>query len=283
MAKTKNKEKSNKKVRNKVFRVLRIIKNVLLSVIIVFLSIVLIVSVISRITGNPPSLFGFSLYRVSSGSMRPELEVKDIILVRSCDGEDVEKGDIISYVPETGEMKGNIVTHRVEKAPYKVGDEYWLVTKGDANEISDAPIRADQVKGKLIAELPFLKLMFDFFATPWGLLALIALIILAFFNEILVFVKSVFGIGTEPEHKESVDDLIKRYQSEGQEKQLKDAADAAENGAEESAGEVAEESSKDAAEEPLEEIEAEKAESEVLPEESGETDEKEQEETQSEE
>ena len=160
-----------------------------------------------------------------------------------------------------------------------MGDEYWLVTKGDANEISDAPIRADQVKGKLIAELPFLKVMFDFFATPWGLLALIALIILAFFNEILVFVKSVFGIGTEPEHKESVDDLIKRYQSEGQEKQLTDAAEAAEsaeNGAEESAGEVAEE--------PLEdEAEAEKAESEVLPEESGETDEKEQEETQSEE
>ena len=278
MAKTK-KEKTNKKGRNKVLRVLRIIKNVLLSVIIVFLSIVLIVSVISRITGNPPSLFGFSLYRVSSGSMRPELEVKDIILVRSCDGEDVEKGDIISYVPETGEMKGNIVTHRVEKTPYKVGDEYWLVTKGDANEISDAPIRADQVKGKLIAELPFLKVMFDFFATPWGLLALIALIILAFFNEILVFVKSVFGIGTEPEHKESVDDLIKRYQSEGQEKQLTDAAEAAEsaeNGAEECAGEVAEE--------PLEdEAEAEKAESEVLPEESGETDEKEQEETQSEE
>ena len=282
MAKTK-KEITNKKGRNKVFRVLRIIKNVLLTVIIVFLSIVLIVSVISRITGNPPSLFGFSLYRVSSGSMRPELEVKDIILVRSCDGEDVEKGDIISYVPETGEMKGNIVTHRVEKAPYKVGDEYWLVTKGDANEISDAPIRADQVKGKLIAELPFLKLMFDFFATPWGLLALIALIILAFFNEILVFVKSVFGIGTEPEHKESVDDLIKRYQSEGQEKQLTDAAESAENGAEESAGDVAEESAGEVAEEPLEEIEAEKAEAEVLPEESGETDEKEQEETQSEE
>lgn len=271
-------KKENKPVnpkKQKVFHILRIIKNVVLTLVIVVLVAVLILSMFSRITGNPPSLFGFSLYRVSSGSMRPELEVKDIILVRSCDGEDVEKGDIISYVPETGEMKGNIVTHRVEKAPYKVGDEYWLVTKGDANEISDAPIRADQVKGKLIAELPFLKVMFDFFATPWGLLALIALIILAFFNEILVFVKSVFGIGTEPEHKESVDDLIKRYQSEGQEKQLKDAAESAEDGAEESADE--------AAEEPLEEIEAEKAEAEVLPEESGETDEKEQEETQSEE
>ena len=272
-------KKENKPVnpkKQKVFHILRIIKNVVLTLVIVVLVAVLILSMFSRITGNPPSLFGFSLYRVSSGSMRPELEVKDIILVRSCDGEDVEKGDIISYVPETGEMKGNIVTHRVEKAPYKVGDEYWLVTKGDANEISDAPIRADQVKGKLIAELPFLKVMFDFFATPWGLLALIALIILAFFNEILVFVKSVFGIGTEPEHKESVDDLIKRYQSEGQEKQLKDAAESAEDGAEESADE--------AAEEPLEdEAEAEKAEAEVLPEESGETDEKEQEETQSEE
>ena len=164
-----------------------------------------------------------------------------------------------------------LITHRI------IGiTESGFITKGDANEISDAPIRADQVKGKLITELPFLKVMFDFFATPWGLLALIALIILAFFNEILVFVKSVFGIGTEPEHKESVDDLIKRYQSEGQDKQLKDAAESAEDGAEESADE--------AAEEPLEEeAEAEKAEAEVLPEESGETDEKEQEETQSEE
>ena len=212
----------------KVFRVLIIIKNIVLWTVIAFLALVLIVSMYSRLAGKAPSLFGYSLYRVSSGSMQPELMVGDIILVQQCDGATVLEDDIVSYNGTKGEMEGRLVTHRVVKAPYTRDGETWLVTRGDANKSDDPPITADQVTGKLVTKLSFLNWMFDFFATPFGLLTLIGLIILAFFNEIVLLVKSILGIEDLPE--ESVDQIIERYQKEALEKRLAEEAEKSQDG-----------------------------------------------------
>lgn len=212
-AKTDNTEKTEKKDR---FKVLRIIKNIVLGTLIALLTLVLIMSLISRINGSSPSLFGYSLYRVSSGSMAPELGVGDVILVHSCDGMDVKKDDIVTYVATSGAMSGKLITHRVVKAPYQEGSEYYLITKGDANEAEDDPVNVNQIEGKMLTKIGILKYLFDFFVTPWGLLAIIALIILAFSNEIVILVKAIFGIGYQQE--ESVEDIIERYQRENLEK-----------------------------------------------------------------
>lgn len=206
-------EKTEKKDR---FKVLRIIKNVILGTLIAFLTLVLIMSLVSRINGSSPALFGYSLYRVSSGSMAPELGVGDVILVHSCDGMDVKKDDIVTYVATSGEMSGKLITHRVVEAPYQEGSEYYLITKGDANEAEDDPVNVNQIEGKMLTKIGILKYLFDFFVTPWGLLAIIALIILAFSNEIVILVKAIFGIGYQQE--ESVEDIIERYQRENLEK-----------------------------------------------------------------
>lgn len=206
------------------FKVLRIIKNTVLGILIVVLTIVLITSMISKFSGNTPSLFGFSLFRVSSGSMAPELEVGDVILVQGCDGSQVEMNDIVTYVATSGEMSGKLITHRVVKAPYSEGGETYLVTKGDANAISDEPIKADQIEGKMLFKVGVLNYLFDFFVTPWGLLTIIALVILAFFNEIILLFKAIFGIGFEDDHKETVEEIIERYQRENLEKQKSEEA-----------------------------------------------------------
>ena len=213
-AKTDNTEKTEKKDR---FKVLRIIKNVVLGTLIALLTLVLIMSLISRINGSSPALFGYSLYRVSSGSMAPELGVGDVILVHSCDGKDVKKDDIVTYVATSGEMSGKLITHRVVEAPYQEGSEYYLITKGDANDYADDPVNANQIEGKMVAKIGILKYLFDFFVTPWGLLAIIALIILAFSNEIVLLVKAIFGIGFH-ENESSVEEIIERYQKENLEK-----------------------------------------------------------------
>lgn len=212
-----SKSKDNKQ-KKECFKVFRIVKNTVLGVVIAFLTLVLIVSMISRFTGQAPSMFGYSLYRVSSGSMRPELQVGDIILVKQCDGNSVKADEIVSFIATSGEMQGHLVTHRVVKEPFDENGEKYVITKGDANAQNDQPEKVSQIKGKLITKIGILKYLFDFFVTPWGLLALIGLIILAFFNEIIIFVKSLFGIGYEPEPKESVQDIIERYQKENMKK-----------------------------------------------------------------
>ena len=99
------------------------------------------------------------------------------------------------------------------EAPYQEGSEYFLITKGDANNYADDPINVNQIEGKMVAKIGILKYLFDFFVTPWGLLAIIALIILAFSNEIVLLVKAIFGIGFH-ENESSVEEIIERYQKE---------------------------------------------------------------------
>ena len=216
-AKTEITEKTEKKDR---FKVLRIIKNVILGTLIALLTLVLITSMIAKIKGNTPSVFGLSVFRVSSGSMVPELEIGDVILVKECDGMDVKADDIVTYVATSGEMQGMLITHRVIKSPYLNNGEYYIVTKGDANEAADDPVSVTRIKGKMLFKIGILKYLFDFFVTPWGLLAIIGLIILAFFNEIVVLVKAIFGIGYEEPN--NVEEIIERYQRENQKKQLEE-------------------------------------------------------------
>lgn len=204
----------SKKREKKGFKTFRIVRNTILGIIIACLTFVIILTMITRLTGGTPSVFGYSLFRVSSGSMEPELKIGDVIVMKSCDGLSVKKGDIVTYESKSGEMAGKLVTHRVVKAPYKEKTDYYIVTKGDANIGEDEPIGISQVKGILVTKISILSFIYNIFVTPVGLLIIIALIIFAFFNEIVILVRAILGIGYEDKPKESVDDIIERYQKE---------------------------------------------------------------------
>lgn len=224
------KQKKSKKPESKFKKTVRIIKNVIFVIVMTVLVSFMIITLTARINGGTPSLFGHALYRVSSGSMVPTLEVGDIILSKSCDPMELKNGDIITYNGTSGQFAGKRVTHRVVEEPYynKADGEYYLVTKGDDNPVKDTPIKTSQVTGKLVDKIEFLKWIYDIFVTPWGLIILIALIILAFFNEIIVFVKALIGHGDDEEH-EDIQDIIERIQRDSAEKQTKEPDNKAEN------------------------------------------------------
>ena len=76
----------------------------------------------SKVNGKTPSLFGYSVLRVSTGSMQPELMIGDVILGKSVDNPTALKvGDIITY-RGSGQTEGLLVTHKVVVAPYKTAD-----------------------------------------------------------------------------------------------------------------------------------------------------------------
>ena len=172
---------------------LKKIKNLVLAVGLFLLVAAFVVTLVSRINGKTPSLFGFSFYRISSDSMQPSLKVGDIILCRTCDPETLCEGDIITYEGRAGEFAGKNVTHRVVKTLYRSADGGYLVTKGDDNPAEDTPIQASQVKGVFVAKLFVLRFIYQLFVTPWGLVILFSLILLAYSGEIKRFFSFVTG------------------------------------------------------------------------------------------
>ena len=206
-------EKPAEKAPSKVLRAFRIAKNIVLGVVFGMLVCLLVIILTARIHGETPKLFWHAVYRVSSASMTPYLQIGDIILCEDCDPMTLKNGDIITYNGTEGQLAGKRVTHRVVREPYlnPADGKYYVVTKGDDNPTEDSPVELSQVTGKYVQKIELLKNIYDFFVTPWGLITVIALILLAFSTEIYNLIRAVTGGNEE---KESIAEVIERVQRE---------------------------------------------------------------------
>lgn len=169
----------------------------------------------SRIKGEVPSVFGYSILRVSSGSMEPELMVGDVILVRETqDVQDIKLDDVVTY-KGSGELSGMLVTHKVIKAPYIAEDGTCrLQTKGVANDIADSEISADRVVSVMICKIPHLDALYNLFLSPWGLVIFVALILLIFFDELVAFVRALTGNSKSAKDAADINEIIERLSAE---------------------------------------------------------------------
>ena len=199
--------------KNKVFRIIKLIKNIICWTLIVVLVFTLVVFFMSRINGSTPSVFGYSIFRVSSGSMEPELMVGDIILDKTVDNpKDLKVGDVITF--KSSDYGDMLVTHKVIKAPYEENGKLMLQTKGIANEVEDKPICVDNVKGIMICKVDYLDTVYNVFLSPWGLLILIALIVIIFFDEIITIVKILTKNDKTVKEADDINEIIDRLQAE---------------------------------------------------------------------
>ena len=199
--------------KNKVFRIIKLIKNIICWTLIAVLVFTLVVFFMSRINGSTPSVFGYSIFRVSSGSMEPELMVGDIILDKTVDNpEDLKVGDVITF--KSSDYGDLLVTHKVIKAPYEENGKLMLQTKGIANEVEDKPISVDNVKGIMICKVDYLDTVYNVFLSPWGLLILITLIVIIFFDEIITIVKILTNNDKSVKEADDINEIIDRLQAE---------------------------------------------------------------------
>ena len=199
--------------KNKVFRIIKLIKNIICWTLIAVLVFTLVVFFMSRINGSAPSVFGYSIFRFSSGSMEPELMVGDIILDKTVDNpEDLKVGDVITF--KNNDYGDMLVTHKIIKAPYEENGKLMLQTKGIANEVEDKPICVDNVKGIMICKVDYLDTVYNVFLSPWGLLILIALIVIIFFDEIITIVKILTNNDKSVKDADDINEIIDRLQAE---------------------------------------------------------------------
>ena len=92
-----------------------------------------------------PSFFGIKMYVIISGSMKPELEIGDVVIVKDVDAKELKEGDIISF------RKGQtVVTHRITQVIEDENGKQFR-TKGDNNNTEDIEnITEKEIEGKVI-------------------------------------------------------------------------------------------------------------------------------------
>ena len=128
-------------------------------VLTVFVSLFLLTVIVQRVSNNRFSIGGVRMFTVLSESMVPVYNVWDIVITKNIEPKDIRIGDDITYRGTEGDVKGKVVTHRVEKVNYDEGrKQYIFVTKGIANVAQDNEISENQVFGKVVYKTHLLSL-----------------------------------------------------------------------------------------------------------------------------
>ncbi len=89
---------------------------------------------------------GLHVHVIISGSMAPAIKTGALTITADTSFDTVKKGDVIVYTRADDRLS---VTHRVIR---KYRDH--LITRGDANEAEDAPVKASEIDEKVLFHVP---------------------------------------------------------------------------------------------------------------------------------
>lgn len=122
--------------------------NAIITGAIVFVALLMLLTLMTQ---NGGSLLGLRSYIVVTGSMSPAFDEGSYIFVQERSANQINSGDVISYVVGDGET---VLTHRVvEKSG--MGDATIFITQGDANNTRDEkPVEAARVLGVEVLAVP---------------------------------------------------------------------------------------------------------------------------------
>ena len=158
--------------------------------LIVLEVVVIIFLVVSRVQGTPPTLFGYQMYFIRTGSMSPYLEPGDVIISKRYDGGELkmgrDDGDVVTY---WGEVRGktDLITHRVIDVY-----EDTVITQGDDNNVKDSPITKDEIEAVMVHKTVIIDKIYKVISTAWGFwLFVFAPIAALIVSEIVSLVKEL--------------------------------------------------------------------------------------------
>ncbi len=145
-------------------------KKILYLLLILILSAVVGIGIYNqnaeRVMGNKmPMPFGMGVSVVLTGSMEPKLSVNDMIIVKKTDS--LYEGQIVVFQDES-----SLIVHRIISI-----DGDTVITQGDANDISDAPITKEDIKGEVVGVVPFVGVFIKLIKHPIVTVLMIALAI----------------------------------------------------------------------------------------------------------
>ena len=162
---------------------MKIVKKVLNYLITTVLAVLLLFMVFMVITSKAspdgPSMFGYQLKTVLSGSMEPGIKTGSIIAVEPIENtEKLKKGDVITYKEE-----GYLVTHRITEVVESEGQTLFR-TKGDNNDAEDLnPVQSENIVAQYTGfTVPYLGYFVDYAKSKTG-------------SALLLFVPGVLLLG----------------------------------------------------------------------------------------
>ena len=116
--------------------------------LVIFVNAVLIIESLNN-PNKTPSFFGKKAFVIISGSMIPEIQIGDVVIVDETDN--VKVGDIIAFRRES-----TVIVHRIVKE-MNVKENVMYQTKGDNNNVEDPElVEVSSIEGVCVGKIPYI-------------------------------------------------------------------------------------------------------------------------------
>ena len=138
---------------------------------------------------NSPKLSTYEIMPliVLSGSMKPAINVGDIIFIKGINPNNIKVGDVITYRKD----KIKTITHRII-AVQKTELNILFETKGDVNNVKDEnKVFSDEIVGKVVFRIPYAGYFCDFINKNKELVLFIIPMIVIIGGELIHFLKQI--------------------------------------------------------------------------------------------
>ena len=191
-----------------------------ISVVIIAAAVVVLIMVLLTKPGKPPSIGGFTLLRITTGSMAPTYDVDTMILVQETDPSQIREGDVISFYSSDPMLDGAVNTHRVVRIEKEDG-QYVYITKGDGNNVEDPyDVKSEYLVGKVIWSSVVLGKISRLVSNPLIFIPVIlvplAVILLSNFFQTISLARKIAKEEEEAAIREAVEQLRRKKELEKQ-------------------------------------------------------------------
>ena len=149
-----------------------VIKNVLVWIILVVSVLMMVFTIVSKLTFNQAdrNIFGYKFMIVLSDSMsKTHFDAGDVVIVKEVDKRSLKEGDVISFISQNEESFGQTITHMIKEVTTDANGDIAFVTYGTTKGVENAdPALATMIIGKYQTHIPKLGYFFQFIGTIPG-------------------------------------------------------------------------------------------------------------------
>lgn len=162
-------EKISNKIKNK-----KMTKKIIKYIILIALMILFIINLILSFEENT-HIFGIYMFNIVSESMEPTFYKDDLVIVKKCKMQELQKGDIITF-----KQDDRTISHRMIAITQEDG-EFKFITKGDNNDILDKEtVEMKDVYGKVLFSVKKIGKFIHYIQNVRGLINIVIFIVIIY-------------------------------------------------------------------------------------------------------
>ncbi|WP_288683847.1 signal peptidase I [uncultured Eubacterium sp.] len=207
------------KIKKKEKSVLDIIVANVITLIFILTFLLMVFFVYCSMTNRMPTVFGYHMLRVVTGSMDPTYPEGSYIVVKSTDTDKLKVGEVISFYSRDEAIAGQVNTHRIKEIKNNNGTKLF-VTKGDANPTQDpVEVQPEDIVGKVIAHANVIDGIGKAIRNPWVYLIIV---IIPLSVRFIIELKNVAVAYLEyKKEKDNQQEIVKLAQEQLEKEKLK--------------------------------------------------------------